>query len=146
MLQTWNDIRYNLSRTGSNTFQIPDNPGIQFTFSEPENGIAQKLTVLQNGNETVASRLPETDLSRVDPEEYVGAYYSREIDATYQVYLEGDDLKVKTPDGIASDVIVTDRDEFIAGRLLIEFKRSEDVIKGFDLDAGRVQNLKFEKK
>jgi hypothetical protein len=90
--------------------------------------------------------MPEKDQSGVNLDPYTGAYYSREIDATYEIFFEGDDLKLKTPDGHANDMIATNQDEFIAGRLQIEFKRSEDVIKGFELDAGRVQNLKFEKK
>lgn len=146
VLQLWNDIAYNLSRTGSNTFQIPGNPGIQFFFSEAENGMAQKLTVIQNGNETVAGRMPDRALSGLNLEEFAGSYYSREIDANYQIFLGDDDLKLKTPDGNANNMILTNQDEFLAGRLQIEFKRSNGVITGFELDAGRVQNLKFEKK
>ena len=146
VLQMWNNAEYNLSRTGGNSFQIPGNPGIQFKFSEPENGMAQMLIVLQNGNETKAARMPDTDLSNMKLEEYAGAYYSREINATYQILLEGDSLKLKTADRSVHDLKVVNLDEFIAERMQLEFKRSNDAVKGFELDAGRVQNLKFEKK
>ena len=35
--------------------------------------------------------------------------------------------------------------QFVSGRTLVQFKRSEGILNGFDLDAGRVKNLKFEK-
>lgn len=146
VLQTWNNIAYNLSRTGSNTFLIPSNPDILFTFSELENDRAQKLTVLQNGGETLASRMPDTDLSTLILSDYTGDYYSREIDATYRVFSEGEQLKIKTPDGRINNLDAVNLDAFISGPRQMEFIRSNSAITGFELDAGRVQNLKFEKK
>ena len=37
-------------------------------------------------------------------------------------------------------------DEFIAEMVQLKFNRLNDLISGFELDAGRVQNLKFEKR
>jgi len=146
VLQLWNKSEYNLDRTGNNTFEIPNESSVQFTFSKLKDGYAQVLTVLQNGSEIPAKRLLDTDLSNLNMSEYPGDYYSREIDATYQIFLKGDSLAVKIPNTSAMDLDLINLDEFITEGILVRFMRLNNAISGFELDAGRVQNLKFEKK
>ena len=69
-----------------------------------------------------------------------------EIDATYQIILEGDSLILKIPATQAQYLDPVISDEFYAERLQLKFKRVNNVATGFELDAGRVQNLKFNKK
>jgi len=146
VLQLWNKSEYNLSRTANNSFVIPGVTNIQFAFSDLRDGFTQMLTVIQNGNETPASRMPDTDLSVLNLSEYQGEYYSMEIDATYQIILEGDSLILKIPATQAQYLDPVIPDEFYAESLQLKFKRVNNVVTGFELDAGRVQNLKFDKK
>jgi hypothetical protein len=46
----------------------------------------------------------------------------------------------------AQDLEAVISDEFIAEMLQLKFNRINNVVAGFELDAGRVQNLKFDKK
>lgn len=146
VLQLWNQSEYNLSRSGNNIFVIPGAGNIQFIFSELKDGSAQMLTVFQNGNSTPAKRIPDTDLSGLDLSEYQGEYYSREIDATYHLYFEGDRLRLKIPNNPVRDLDPLTMDEFNSERMKLRFNRLDNEIKGFVLNAGRVENLKFDKK
>ena len=146
VLQLWNKSEYNLYRTGNNTFEISNESSVQFTFSELKDGYAQVLTVMQNGSEIPAKRLLDTDLSNLNMSEYTGDYYSREIDATYQILLKGDSIIAKIPNTSAMDLNLINLDEFITEGIQVRFMRLNKAISGFELDAGRVQNLKFEKK
>lgn len=143
--QLWNKMEYNLYRTGNNTFQIPNETSVLFTFSELKNGYAQELTVIDDGSEYPAKRLEDTDVSNVDLSAYSGDYYSREIDATYKIYLEGDSLMLKIPSTPAKELNLLKPDEFASEGTVLRFQRINNAISGFELDAGRVQNLKFEK-
>lgn len=145
VLQLWNRAEYNLYRTDNNTFEIPNEASIQYNFSEFKNDYAQILTVLQNGNEISAKRMSDIDLSKLNLSEYAGNYYSREIDATYRIFLKGDSLMVTIPNSSAKYLEITNFDEFISEGNLARFRRLDNAVTGFELNAGRVQNLKFEK-
>ena len=115
-------------------------------FSDVKNDNAQILTVIQNGNPTECKRVNVSRLSEVDLLQYIGEYYSKEIDATYKVFKEGDKLMVKVPNNNAQEMELSETDLFVADGNVIRFKREGDLINGCEVDAGRVQNLKFVKK
>jgi CubicO group peptidase (beta-lactamase class C family) len=146
VLQLWNQSEYNLSRSGNNIFVIPGAGNIQFIFSELNDGHAQILTVFQNGNTTPAKRMPDTDLSGLNLSEYQGEYYSREIDATYHIFIEGDRLRMKIPNNPARDLDPVSMDEFSSERMQLKFNRSDNLVASFEVNVGRVENLKFDKK
>jgi CubicO group peptidase (beta-lactamase class C family) len=79
--------------------------------------------------------------------EYVGEYYSEELQTTYKVVGEGDKLSVKRRNRPDSALTPTIKDTFTLGGLSFNFNRDgQKRITGFKLDAGRVRNLRFVKK
>ena len=79
-------------------------------------------------------------------QDYTGNFYSEELDFNYLVILKDGKLKVKIADYKVQDLIKFGIDKFTIDNGLINFNRENKVIVGFELDAGRVSNLKFEKK
>ena len=147
ILQNWNKSTYNISRVSGNTFQIPGEKNLSFTFSNLKDEFTQTLTVLQGGTETKAERKKEFDVSSVNLQDYSGSYYSDELDATYHFKVENGTLKAGIQDKQASmDCTVSDMDQFTMELGLIRFQRTNGEITGFELDSGRVKNLKFHKK
>ncbi|MDU8884887.1 serine hydrolase [Yeosuana sp. MJ-SS3] len=145
VLQTWNKSSYSILNTTGNTYEIPNNSSIQFEFSGLKNDLAQTLKVFQNGNKTICKRKEKLDLSTLNIEDYNGKYYSEELDATYLLFLEDDKLKIQIANYDSQELTYYDVDSFTTDGGLVRFKRSNGVITGFELDAGRVTNLKFEK-
>lgn len=147
VLQTWNESTYNVVKISGNTFQIPGNETINFSFSNLRDGFTQTLTVLQNGSETKAKRKKEVDLSSINLNDYVGSYYSKELDVTYDFVLENGVLKagIKEKKSLM-DCTISEIDKFAIEFGLVRFQRKSGLISSFELDSGRVKNLKFNKK
>ena len=145
VVQNWNKSAYTIQNTVGNTFEIPGNASVQFTFSELEDELTQIMTIFQDGNKTICKRKKEIDLGEINLEAYTGNYYSGEIDVTYRFFLEEETLKVKIANNEPMDLSVNDSDEFLGEFTIIRFQREDGIINGFELDAGRVKNLKFEK-
>lgn len=146
VLQTWDKNSYNIVKTSGNTYQIPGVMNISFTFSDLIEGYTQTLTVLQGGREIKAERKKEVDLSGIDLNNYSGSYYCKELDATYNFKFDNGVLRA----GIENrkpvmDCMIADVDVFTMAFGLIRFQRTEGIISGFELDSGRVKNLKFVK-
>ena len=146
VLQSWNKSTYKIVNTTGNTYEITNDPSIQFVFSELKKDETQILTVFQEGNETTCKRKESTDLSKLDTEDYTGQFYSKELDATYLLFKEGETLKIKIANYEAQELVIYGKDIFTTDGDLVRFHRSNGKIEGFELDAGRVTNLKFEKK
>ena len=84
-------------------------------------------------------------LSSSQLQKYVGNYYSDELDITYTLDVENNNLVLKLRE-ISSILIAYSNDSFGWGRSRLEFTRDrEKGIIGFILQAGRVKNLKFQK-
>jgi len=76
---------------------------------------------------------------------YVGNYYSDELDITYTLDVESNNLVLKLRE-TSSILAAYSTDNFGWGRRRLEFKRDrEKRIIGFILQAGRVKNLMFRK-
>jgi len=146
VLQTWNESSYRISNTAKNTYEIPNNSSIQFVFSDLKDGFAQTLTLVQNGNKTTCKRKDKIDFSNLSLEDYTGDFYCYELDATYLLFLEDGILKLKIANYDARELDTYDIDTFTIENGLVHFQRLDGIIVGFELDAGRVTNLKFEKK
>ena len=78
--------------------------------------------------------------------DFVGSYYSQELDVFYAIAEEGDQLKVKIPATKAIELVIDGVDRFIADGIVFRFSRRDGKVVGFELDAGRVNNLSFVKK
>jgi len=89
----------------------------------------------------------DLDKSNIDLEEYAGNYYSEELNATYQLFIENEALNLKIGSYKPMTLEMYGRDQFrVEGEgFLFQFGRGDERITGFELDAGRVQNLKFSK-
>ena len=84
-------------------------------------------------------------LSSSQLQEYVGNYYSDELDITYTFKVENNNLVLKLRE--TSNILTPySTESFGWGRRRLEFTRDrEKRITGFILQVGRVQNLKFQK-
>ncbi|NOR21262.1 MAG: serine hydrolase, partial [Candidatus Aminicenantes bacterium] len=84
-------------------------------------------------------------LSSSQLQTYVGNYYSDELDITYTLDVENNNLVLKLRE-TSSFLTAYSTDNFGWGRRGLEFTRDrEKRINGFILQAGRVKNLKFQK-
>ncbi len=145
VLQRWDNSSYQIVPTIGNTYETLSDPSIQFEFSALENDLTQTLTVFQNGNETTGTRKAESALSILNLEDYTGEFYSDELDVSYLFVVEDAKLKVKVADYEAQELTPKETDTFVYDGKLVRFNRENGAIKGFELDAGRVTNLKFDK-
>lgn len=78
-------------------------------------------------------------------EEFVGTYYSKELDVKYSVFMKDYTLRVKTPRNEAEELMPFVRDVF-TGPFVMEFERDKKGrIAGFLVSTGRSRNIRFEK-
>lgn len=147
VLHNWSKSTYNIVKVSGNTFQIPGEKDLSYTFSNLTEGHTQTLSILQGGRETKAERKRDVDVSGIDLNNYSGDYYSKELNVTYNFKVEDGILKATIENNQSlMDLTISDLDEFTMELGLIRFQREGGVISGFELDSGRVKNLKFEKK
>lgn len=147
VLQNWNKSSYNIIKASGNTYQIPESEDLKFTFSELKSDLTQTLNILQGGRDTKAARKKAVDTSKVRLEDFVGSYYSKELDVTYSFELLEGKLVVSFANKTKKmECTINEIDEFSTQLGLLRFQRTSEVISGFELDSGRVKNLKFEKK
>lgn len=146
VLQEWNNSSYDIVKTTGNTYKIPGQDGISFTFSKLDKDKTQRLTVNQNGNKTVCKRKEASTAVDVPLKDYLGTFYSEELDVTYEVSIEEGALMMKVGGEFSIKLNHAASDEFSTLLGIIRFDRKDDSISGFNLDAGRVKNLKFNKR
>lgn len=77
--------------------------------------------------------------------EFEGKYFCPELETEYKIFSENGILKVKIPHKTAETLKQTNIDIFEAELFEINFQRTNGKITGFDANAGRVKNLKFNK-
>lgn len=145
VVQEWNDLTYNISRIKGNTFEISEGGDIRFTFLELKDGFTQQLDIFQHGRKTEIKRKEEIDLTKVNLEDYAGSYYSKELDVKYHFELENNRLKASIESNDQMECRISKIDVFSAKFGLVRFKRFKGSVNGFELDSGRVKNLRFEK-
>jgi len=79
--------------------------------------------------------------------EYAGEYFSKELNVTYTLKLEGDKLNYQLARAPQTSLSPTIKDTFVAGALQFNFLRDrQQRISGFTINAGRVRNLRFVRK
>jgi CubicO group peptidase (beta-lactamase class C family) len=86
-------------------------------------------------------------LGEIQMAAYPGEYHSPELQATYTLIARDGALYLRRP--AAEDVVLRSvaRDAFYAGRFLLTFGRdARGRLTGFDLDAGRVRSIHFERR
>jgi CubicO group peptidase (beta-lactamase class C family) len=147
VLQNWNKSTYNIIKTSGNTFQIPGNNTLSFTFSNLKDELTQRLTVIQDGGETIAPRKKEVDTSGISLIDYTDSFFSKELDVTYVFEIENEILmfSIEGKQG-TMECTISEIDQFTTEFGLVRFQRKNGSISGFELDSGRVKNLSFEKR
>ena len=146
VLQTWDKSTYNILKVSGNTFQISGNENLSFSFSNLKDGFTQTLKVLQGDSETIAARKKEIDNSGINLKDYVGSYYSNELDVNYNFEIENEILFFRIENTSSTiECIISDLDQFSTETGLVRFQRKDGLISAFELDSGRVKNLKFKK-
>ena len=84
VLQTWNNISYNIINTTGNTYELPDDNSIQFVFSKLKNNFTQKISVFEDDNKTTFKR--KINIAKINLQDYTGNYYSEELDVAYSIF------------------------------------------------------------
>jgi len=138
-----------LAPLGKNSFLMlgtPDRVEISFKSLRP-GGPLQMITVINNGELTTTHDSVESKTySTPQLAEFTGAYYSDEIEATYNILLQGDKLVLrrKNVDG-ETPLNAQFADTFsAAGTGGIRFTRdAQNHVTGFFLNTGRVRRLRF---
>lgn len=89
----------------------------------------------------------QIDITIEQLREFIGSYYSEEIDVTYNIGVYEDNLCIKAKNGKWIDLTPTHDDRFKVDYITLDFKRdSQDNVNFFLLDAGeRVIDLRFNK-
>lgn len=147
VLQEWNKSEYNIYNTNGNTYEKPENTSVQFVFSELKNKVAQMLTVYQNGNKTEAKRYIEEDLSSINLSDYIGRFYSPELESTLDIILEDDNLMGHhARHGDFPIKLQGNNTLEISGFGSVEIVRdTKNIITGIKISNGRARNVWFEK-
>jgi hypothetical protein len=107
------------------------------------------LTVLGPSFKSTAKRKEKVEFSKLQLADYTGDFYSEEIDATHQFFLENVKLKVKITNKEPLALATYDLDIFNSDNsesYLVHFIRTNGKVSGFKLKAGWITNLKFKKK
>ena len=80
-----------------------------------------------------------------DPSPYLGKYYSPELDIDYNFMEVDGALLVRAGAGIYEHVVGVSGDTLRAGSLTFRFNRVRNEVTGFELDAGRVVHVRFQR-
>ncbi|MGD8330091.1 MAG: serine hydrolase domain-containing protein [Acidobacteriota bacterium] len=88
----------------------------------------------------------ETPFDAAELAAYAGDFYSAELDVTYHLHAEGDELWLSLRNTPPRRFRKVDGD-FRAGGWTFRFERAGDgAVEGFTVDAGRVTNIRFERR
>ncbi len=77
---------------------------------------------------------------------YSGTYYSGELDVTYTLRLEGNRLILRRRNSPDLPLEPVSRDTFRARGVTLSFERQNGRPSAFAVEAGRVRNIRFERR
>ena len=92
-----------------------------------------------------AKRKQPIEISAAELAEYSGFYYSSELQATYRLATEDDKLYLTVGAWKNLECSAAEIDVVACSLGKIKFKREDGAVTGFELDSGRVLNVRFEK-
>lgn len=137
-----------IAQGGGRFVNARDDARVEVKF-DPNNDKARRMVVLVDGGEpSVYDAYEPVLLDPSELREFAGDYRSTEIDARYRVTLFEGRLVVRAMDHTEAILqpIVSDVFSVPAFGLTLRFKRDKKgALVGFELDAGRVRNLWFER-
>ncbi|HEY4112002.1 serine hydrolase domain-containing protein [Puia sp.] len=140
----WLSLNGNGLRALNDTvFMHPFN-GAEYRF----HGSGDKVMVLLRApgmKDRSYEKVKKVAVSLAGLEDFVGTYYSKELDVRYTFFISDNILQVKTPRNDAAELRPFIKDVFL-GPFLLEFQRDKKgKVGGFLLNTGRSRNLRFEK-
>lgn len=154
---TMSDGKLNASLPGLNAklipisedrFQVEGRKTI-ITFESATDGQPLRMTVKpESGITMIFEAVPPASLTPAEMNDYVGSYYSPEIDSVYNVKMDGGRLIMtrKKNDPITLDPAFEDAFVTAPSFGVIRFDRDQQShITGFRLFAGRIRNFQFVK-
>jgi hypothetical protein len=115
----------------------------RITFHRESDGTTNRITLHQNGDRG-ASRVQEFVLSSADMQQYIGRFYSDELDVIIETAVQGTALEVRAKGVPPATLQASRRDVFNNGTTVIDFRRNaQGQIESLSVGASRVQNLIF---
>jgi CubicO group peptidase (beta-lactamase class C family) len=147
VLQEWNKAEYNIYRSNGNTYQLPKEDNLQFVFTELKDNSTQELIVYQNGNKTIAKRHIEKDLSSINLKDYMGRFYSPELESTLDIFFkEGKLIGHHARHGdFAIKLLNKDELEITDFASVNIIREKDNTITGIKISNGRARNVWFKK-
>ena len=132
-----------LSAASDSVFAAPNN-GAEYRFRL--SGDQVTLYVRAPGmKDRIYEKVKKIAVSLAGLEEYVGTYYSKELDVRYALFIKDNMLQVKIPRYDAAELMPFVKDVF-TGPFLAEFQRDKKGKVGAVLvSTGRSRNIRFEK-
>jgi CubicO group peptidase (beta-lactamase class C family) len=140
---------FDLLNLGDNLFKldIPD-ADIRIQFAQEQNGEVNRATLHQNG-ETPMRRMEEWTPDKKELSQFVGRYYSDELETFYSIAFEEDELYVKHRRHGNFALTPKERNSFGSNRWYLgDLKFADDVdgkFKSLSMSNGRVRHLKFKR-
>jgi len=121
---------------------------VALKFERKEKGMPLLLHVLQEREQSrIFQPFKPVDLSPEQLKEYEGEYFSEELQAAFRLSMKEDRLHFSHKNAPGGFLNPTLQDKFTLRNFKVHFIRDgEGKIAAFTLDAGRVKNLKFEKR
>lgn len=143
--QSWNEKEYDFEsiENSVNAFKIVGDEAFVFTFDDFRNNHAQVINLAQNGSNSTWTRVKTVDTSSVVLSDFVGDYYSKELDVVYHIKLNDDALTVHVGKTDQMALKVSGIDQLSYRSILYDFKREGGLITGFTMASGGVNNLAF---
>lgn len=150
-------IRYYAHATGQGEIEMFPSSDTTFSFKvidasivfhRPKEGNVNRITLQQNGNRP-ATRVQPGQKSEVKPEQFVGKYYSPELETIYTIELKDDALKLMHVHHGEVDLKVINKDRLQAPWWFVQnmtvIRDKADKITGLRMSNGRVVNLWFKR-
>ena len=109
-----------------------------------EDGEVKGLTLHQNAANLEALRVADEPPNLRPLEQYAGTYYSKELDATFTISVEGGELLSQLRHQEKRPLVAMDRDKFSVGQAVITMTVDDDgKVQGFVLDLIRAKGMKY---
>jgi len=139
--------RFLMAALSDNRFILDDIPDrVELEFEHQDAGKTLLLHIRQAA--VPDHTLRRYERARLSPEklrEYVGEFYSEELDTRFRIALKKNRLYFTHRNAPAAPLAPTCPDYFTLGNLRIIFQRNAGAVSSFAINAGRVRNLRFVK-
>jgi CubicO group peptidase (beta-lactamase class C family) len=134
---------FELVPLSSDRFRHPAS-GNEIAFAMSPDGKLQLRLTTRQGRTEIYEPVTAATPKEAELVEYVGSYFSQELDTIYHLRVEKEGLQFFMKDGRGHPMQPTFHDAFITDGVQFEFKRdTKGKIIGFVLGAGRVRNVSF---